>query len=765
MLDQLRSIVQEVNTAANLTEVLNIAAQRVKEVMNVGSCTIFLYEPENKRYVLRATDGFHKESIGKVKIPEGQGLVGLVASKEEPINLENASEHPSYAYFPETGEERYTSFLGAPIIHHRKVLGVMFAQQEERRRFDEGEEAFMVTICAQLAGAIAHAEATGELRAQLALSRGEGLAAGRAQEIVLNGVPSAPGIAIGTAVVVAVAADLRTVPRRYIEDVNAELALFKQAIRRTKEDLHSLDSSLVNKLSSSERALFGVYISMLDDHSLSDEVTRLIKGKLAAQSAWSQVIKEHVRNFEQMQDPYLRERASDVRDLGRRVLTHLQQAQSPNIEYPDNTILVGEELAAPMLADVPHDKLAGMISVRGSRNSHMAILGRALGVPTVMGAVDLPLEELDGCELVVDGHRGRVVINVSDPVRKSYEHQRKEEALLAADLEELRDQPCVTSDNHRIGLWVNTGLRIDTILSLDRGAEGVGLYRTEVPFLVHERFPSEEEQRQIYREQLEMFAPRPVTMRTLDIGGDKALPYFPIEEANPFLGWRGIRVTLDHPEIFLSQLRAMMKASLDLNNLRIMLPMISSISELDAAILLINRAYNELTQEEGFKLERPKVGAMLEVPAAVYQTREIAKRVDFLSVGTNDLTQYLLAVDRNNPRVADLYHTFHPALLNALKMIIDGARQENCQVSVCGEMAGDPLGAVLLVGMGYDVLSMSSANLLRVKSILRYVSLAEAQQLVSEALLLPDTNSVLMHLESKLSRPELERLLRTAAVS
>ncbi|MCV6605702.1 MAG: phosphoenolpyruvate--protein phosphotransferase [Porticoccaceae bacterium] len=757
MLESLRSIVQEVSAAANMAEVLNIAVQRVKEVMQVGNCSIFLCE-QGGNYVLRASDGYHPKAIATVSIPEGEGLVGLIATREEPINVENASQHPNFTYVPETGEERFSSFLGAPIIHHRKVLGVVVVQQEQQRRFDESEEAFLVTICAQLAASIAHAEATGELKDQLSKPRSE--QASETAEIVLNGIPSAPGIAIGTAVLMAAPADLRAVSKRYIEDVDGELARFKEAIRHTKDDLHTLDSNMVGKLSSSERALFGVYISMLDDHTLSDEVVGLIRDqKLAAQSAWAEVIREHVRNFERMEDAYLRERASDVRDLGRRVLAHLQQSQPKQIEYPDNCILIGEELAAPMLADVPHDKLAGMISVRGSRNSHMAILGRALGVPTVMGAVDLPLAEIDGNELIIDGHQGRIVAHFSRRVRISYERQCREEALLAANLEQLRDQPCITSDDHRVGLWVNTGLRIDTMLSLDRGAEGVGLYRTEVPFLMHERFPSEEEQRKIYREQLEIFAPRPVTMRTLDVGGDKALPYFPIEEANPFLGWRGIRVTLDHPEIFLSQIRAMMKASEGLDNLRIMLPMISNIPELEAALELIYRAFDELTKEEGFNLVMPKIGAMVEVPAAVYQIREIARRVHFLSVGTNDLTQYLLAVDRNNSRVADLYHAFHPALLNALQTIVDGAQRENCPVSVCGEFAGDPLGAVLLVGMGYEVLSMSSSNLLRVKAILRQVSITEARKLAEKTQTMADSFAVVEHLQNKLARPGVQELL------
>ncbi len=755
MLSSLRSIVQEVNSARDFNEVLSIIVKQVKAAMGTGICSVYLLDGAKTSYVLAATDGLMPDAVGKVRLKSGEGLVGLVASKAEPLNLEQAEKHPNFAYFPETGEEKFSSFLGAPIIHHRSVLGVLVLQQQERRKFDESEEAFLVTISAQLAGVIAHAEATGALARitspETALPFGE---------TRFQGIASAPGVGIGTAVAVSSPADLYAVPRRMATDVDSELTQFRDALEATKQDLRTVHKDLSEKLSADERALFEVYVRMLDDQSMAGEVIALINGGLCAQTAWSQVIIEHIRTFNRMENPYLRERATDVRDLGTRVLAYLQRVQQVTREYPDNTILIGEELAAANLADVPLEKIIAMVSVSGSSNSHMAILGRAMGIPTIMGAVDLPWTELDGCEMVVDGHQGQIITYPSEPVLRAYEALFQEGKSLAKDLEVLKDEPGTTSDGHPIALWVNTGLRLDTVLSLDLGAEGVGLYRTEIPFFLRERFPSEEEQRQIYREQLQMFAPRPVTMRTLDIGGDKALPYFPIEEANPFLGWRGIRVTLDHPEIFLVQLRAMMRASEGLDNLRILLPMISNVPELESALELIYRVYDELTNEEGYRISMPLIGAMIEVPGAVYQTRELARRVDFLSVGTNDLTQYLLAVDRNNPRVAELYHTYHPALLKALAMIIDGARAENCQVSVCGELAGDPLGAVLLVGLGYDILSMSSANLLRVKAMLRQLPLADIRSIAAVASELPDTFAVRSYLEQTLNHKDMVRLFK-----
>lgn len=750
MLNSLRSIVQEVNSARDLPSVLRIIVTRVKAAMATQVCSVYLRD-RDKSYTLMATDGLNESAIGVVRLQKSEGLVGMVAAREEPINLDQADSHPKFQYFPETGEERYCAFLGVPIIHHRNVLGVLVVQQAERRKFDEGEEAFLVTMSAQLAGVIAHAEATGAL-----MSIGKGAIASEAR---FNGVPGAPGVAIGVAVVVSPLADLTAVPYQTCENVDAELSFFQSCLAAVREDVKRLGEELKIRLNKEEQVLFDAYLGMLDDESLGGEVTERILEGFSAQYAWSDVILEHVKNFSSMHDPYLRERASDVQDLGSRVLAYLQQSAEHERTYPDNTILIGEELTASVLGEVPQGKLVGLVSVRGSSNSHVAILARSIGIPTVMGAVDLPYTKLDGRSLIVDGYHGTVY---SDPTRSMQSHYQdivEVDLQLVAGLEELKDLPCETLDNHRVALWVNTGLMADAMLSLERGAEGVGLYRTEVPFMLRDRFPSEEEQRIVYREQLQAFAPHPVTMRTLDIGGDKALPYFPIAEDNPFLGWRGIRITLDHPEIFLAQVRAMLKASEDLNNLRILLPMISSIPELEIAQMLIYRAYDELL-DEGYNLQIPPIGVMVEVPSAVYQARELAARADFLSVGSNDLTQYLLAVDRNNPRVADLYHSLHPAVLRALDSVVKDCHGQGVPVGICGELAGDPAAAMLLIAMGFDVLSMNATNLLKVKSVIRGITLVRAEELLREVMILPDAESINRRIEAVFNEIGLSRMLK-----
>ena len=755
MLGTLRKIVQEVNAAKDLKAALGIIVQRVKEAMGSQVCSVYLLDPETNRYVLMATDGLNKRAIGKVSMSPNEGLVGLVGSREEPLNLEHASEHPRYRYFAETGEERYASFLGAPIIHHRRVMGVLVVQQKERRQFDEGEEAFLVTMSAQLAGVIAHAEATGSIRGLG--KQGKGI-----QEARFVGIAGAPGAAIGTAVVVLPPADLDVVPDRPAEDVETELKRYQSALAAVREELQQLSAKLANQLRPDERALFDVYLMMLEDTALSKDVVQLIKGGQWAQGALSQVIRAHVDRFEQMGDPYLSERASDVRDLGRRLLGHLQQERQQTLVYRDNTILVSEELTPAMLGEVPEGKLVGLVSVQGSGNSHVAILARAMGIPTVVGAVDLPYARVDGIEMIVDGYHGEVFTNPGAVLRKQYGEVVEEERQLTQGLESLRSLPCVTLDGQRMPLWVNTGLFADVARAQQRGAEGVGLYRSEVPFMSNERFPSEKEQAAIYREQLAAFHPQPVTMRTLDIGGDKSLSYFPIKEQNPFLGWRGIRVTLDHPEIFLVQVRAMLKASEGLENLRILLPMISGVLELEESLHLIHRAWSEV-RDEGVNVPMPPIGVMIEVPAAVYQIRELASQVDFISVGSNDLTQYLLAVDRNNPRVADLYDFLHPAVLQALRQVVDGTHAEGKSVSICGEMAGNPLAAVLLLAMGFDSLSMNATNLPKVKWLLRQITASRARELLDEVMRIDNPHVIGSTLNLALRNLGLGRVINPAA--
>jgi len=423
---------------------------------------------------------------------------------------------------------------------------------------------------------------------------------------------------------------------------------------------------------------------------------------------------------------------------------------------------MAEEMSVAHLAAVPPEQLAGIVCLRGSALSHVALLARAMGIPAVMGLGDRPLGRFEGSAIIVDGYQGRVYLNPDPATRAEYQRIMTADAKLSAELGGLRDLPAETRDGHRIPLYAKAGLPADLATARAVGAEGIGLYRTEFAFMVRESFPSEEEQLAIYRPILTGFAPRPVVMRTLDIGGDKNLPYFAIAENNPFLGWRGMRFTLDHPDIFLTQLRAMLRANIGLDNLRILFPMITTVEEVDEALRLLTRAERELC-EEGHAVTRPQVGIMIEVPSAAWQTEQLARRVDFLSVGTNDLTQYLLAVDRDNARVANLYDSLHPAMLKTIAHIIEHSHRAGRPVNLGGEMASDPGAAVLLLGMGVDGLNPSAVSVPRVKWAIRSFTRDEARELARRALELDTVRQIRRLLDDALRRAGLGEIVHEPA--
>jgi len=753
MLDSLRRIVQEVSAARDLDEALEVIVHHVKAAVAADVCSVYLTDFSTREHVLMATQGLRQEAVGKVRLPMFRGLVGLVCERAEPLNLDDAPSHERYLFVAETGETNYHGFLGAPIIQNRKVLGVLVVRQAERRRFEDDEVNLLLTLAAQLAGAITYAQASGELVMQNP-QHGAAL-----PPRFLQGRPGSAGVAFGQVVVAYPPADLDAVPDRATDDADADVVALFAAVSAVEDDLRRLKERVGDSLPQEDRALFDAWLLMLRSDTLIDGAEALIRGGSWAPGALRQTIQDHARVFDAMDDVYLRERASDVRDLGRRILMHLQTETPRVVSYPARTVLVGEDVSAVQLVEVPRDCLVGVVSATGSSSSHVAILARAMGIPAAMGVTDLPVSRMEGREVILDGYRGRIYVSPPPSVRDEYERLAEEERALTSELESLRALPSETTDGFHVPLLLNTGLVSEMSLLGVEEAEGVGLYRTEFPFMVRDRFPGETVQMANYRHVLETFQPRPVILRTLDIGGDKPLPYFPMEESNPFLGWRGVRVSVDHPEIFLTQVRAMLRADIGVDCLQIMLPMVTTVSEVDELLSLIRRAHDELA-EEGYAVTMPRIGVMIEVPAAVYQAEALARRVDFLSVGTNDLTQYLLAVDRNNPRVAELFDDLHPAVLRALLQVVEGAKQHNRPVSVCGELAGNALATSLLVGMGVDSLSMSAGSLLRVKWVVRSISRARARQLLQAALRMEEAYQVKRFMTAALDDMGLGGLVR-----
>ena len=751
MLTILRRIVLEFSQAAELDPALLRLVTQVKDALSSQCCSVYLADHKKQHFLLMASDGLAEDAFGRTSIGFTEGLVGLVGQREEPINIANAQTHPDFIHAPEVEEDKYKAFLGTPIIHQRKVLGILTVQQEQARYFTENEEAFLVTLSAQLANAMASIEAQGLM----------GLYDNSQSEIKTHrGIGGASGVAIGEVIVVHPKADLSTVAVLKEADYQQQQARFNEAVQRTLDDFTAMGKKLKSIISGNSLDIFDVYKQLLESDNFKSEVLTKIQQGWNAESALKLIIDGYVIRFEALEDDYLRERVSDIKDLGNRLLEHLQREKSTEQQFPLQFILAAEDVTASMIAEYQHQGLLGIISLSGSNNSHATILAKALNIPAIMGVEYLAIRQLHRKEVVLDGYSCQLHLTPNDSLLNEYRHILLTDAELQTQVNKVAHLPALTLDGHKVSLLVNSGLSSGFEFSHNVGADGVGLYRTEIPFMNRSCFPSELEQTALYRQVLQSFPEQPVTMRTLDVGGDKSLPYFPIEEANPFLGWRGIRITLDHPEIFLVQVRAMMKANIGLNNLAIMLPMISSISEVEESKRLINQAYYELSTDlplsESKVLTKPKIGVMIEVPSILFQLDDLVDKVDFFSVGSNDLTQYLLAVDRNNKRVANLYDFYHPAVLRALNYIAQKSDKQNMPLSICGELANEPSGALLLMAMGYKNLSMSAHSLAKVKWAVRHVEISKLKIILAKVLTLTTPVKVRRYIYEQLIQLGLE---------
>ncbi|QYK00664.1 phosphoenolpyruvate--protein phosphotransferase [Shewanella psychrotolerans] len=743
MLKTLRDITQAVAAADDLQSALSLLVTQTKSAMATQCCSIYILEEQ--QLVLSATDGLDPSAVGQVKMPLTQGLVGLVAEREEPINLADAPLHPRFKLFTEVAEEDFRAFLAVPIIYQKLILGVLVVQQADERQFSEAEEAFLMTLAAQLAVAVREQRKKAEVKSLPDQCYYSGTSAA-------NGVVIAHAMVIGGDISLEQADSLAT-------DIEEELVQLRYALDVCRNTLSALSQRFDGENEKEVQSIFSALLLLLDDSSLGGEYVREIQLGWSAISAVSRVSLRYIDQFLQMQDPYLQERATDIRDLGQRVLRELIEPQKMHIEFDAPVILVTKEATATMLAEFPQHKLVGIVTELGGVNSHAAILARAFGVPAVIGVEGILNAGIDGKQLILNATRGQVLVSPTPTLIKEYRsHISAEKALQKRYSKEL-SLSAYTLDDKRIHLYLNAGLLSSLASEIAEGADGIGLYRTEIPFMLQTRFPSEAEQVEIYRQVIQAAGNKPVVMRTLDVGGDKPLSYLPIIEDNPFLGWRGIRLTLDHPELFLVQLRAMLNAASDSEQLHILLPMVSCLDEIDQAIAYLEQAYLEVKQDVHPHLVRPKIGIMLEVPALLFQLEEVSRRVDFISVGSNDLTQYLLAVDRNNPRVSTLYDCYHPGILRALKRAHMECSQYQLSISVCGELAGEPIGVILLVAMGFDQLSMNQGSLAKINYLIRRVSYADLSELLERALSLSSGGEVRRLVAQYLRDNELEEFL------
>ncbi|MDN3699562.1 phosphoenolpyruvate--protein phosphotransferase [Vibrio cortegadensis] len=726
MLTQLRDIVEHVSRVEDVYVALELLVKETCSAMQSECCTVYLANDEMQRLELMATQGLTFKG-NKIHIGYDEGLVGLVKRCAEPLNLTDVASHPNFKFFPELGEDIYHSFLGTPIIYRKQVLGVLVVQQKQPRLFSEMEESFLVTLSAQVAVIIAHAQ-----------TQGHWLLSHKQQ--ATQGIGASSGVAIGRFWWDNTQPELADVYPASTLDIAREQEWLLLAIESALTDFRRLRKKLDSEINKDALAIFDLFTHLLNDPMLRTDLKAQIQKGDRADWALRQVVETYSNRFARMSDVYLRERAQDVRELGQRLLYFLHSREQEQQKLDEPVILVVRELTASILASIPKDKLLAVVSIEGAANSHAAILSRALGIPAVMG-VNLNPKAINHKQGIVDGYSGEIFIEPNRQLLAEYQELVHEESELSTMVEAELFHDAHTSDGESVEILLNAGLSADSNIAINRGVDGVGLYRTEISFLLQHRFPSEEEQIQQYRSVLNAYPDKRVVMRTLDVGGDKALPYLPIEEDNPFLGWRGIRFTLDHPDIFVIQLRAMLRASTQHHNLSILLPMISSTQELDDALQLIEQAFNEVNLQDA-SIRKPLIGIMIEVPSMLYLLPLIADKVDFVSVGTNDLTQYLLAVDRNNSRVSDVYESMHPAVIMALKHIYDTCERHSLPVCICGELAGDPMGSLLLLGLGYRTLSMNTSNVARIKYLLRHSDAQELKVLADTALMQPYGESI-----------------------
>jgi phosphotransferase system, enzyme I, PtsP len=731
----------------DLGETLGNIVTLVARRMRSDVCSIYLLEADGETLTLKATRGLSRGSVGKITMRTSEGLTGLVIEQRDVVSIEDAPSHPRYKYFRKTREERFHSFLGIPLFERKTPIGVIVVQTREPRAFTMDEISALSTIAWQISSIVINAKLLDSIRTkeeerafyerELARVRGKKPPTARGKRGgTLVGIPVSPGFSWGKIYVLERRDRKAGIDVQEARPAEEEKKRFQLALEKAKIQTLYMEKRIARTLSEDDAAIFHTHLMIMEDRGFVGKVLELIDAEHGADRAVRETVDYYREIFRRMDDPYLRERSADVEDIGRRILACLDGNGRNRVRLRESRILVADEILPSDLAVLDNGKIMGIMTERGDVNSHAAIMARSLGIPAVVAIEGLLKRVGLRDEVIVDGSSGHIYINPPQKVRTEYERLSRDFSLKQRELEEIRDLPAETTDGCRVSLRANIGLLSDIRIAQASGAEGVGLYRTEFPYMARSSFPAREDQYRLYRKILEGFPGQPVVIRTLDIGGDKALPYFTHpREDNPFMGWRSIRISLECRDIFREQLAAVLMASA-YGRAVVMFPMVSCVEEIRQSRAIIEEARSELSAK-GIPFDPElKVGIMIELPAAVQIADILFREVDYVSIGTNDLIQYTIAADRNNPRVKKYYDPHHPAVLHSIRQVAEAGRRAGKPVSLCGEMASDPGNALLLLGLGITEFSLSAPAIPAVKQAIRSGSLRRAKEVAAEALLM-----------------------------